>query len=84
MKENLEGFAFSTSGRRNFKNRASRVEPSAPTDLRNHPYSKKPDFSGLFWSIWSGREDLNLRPLGPEPSPEVLGFLGIDAISGRG
>ena len=26
--------------------------------------------------LWSGREDLNLRPLGPEPSQEVLGLRG--------
>ena len=39
---------------------------------------------GGFFEDWSGRVDLNHRPLGPEPSPEGLGSLRIDAISGRG
>ena len=30
---------------------------------------------------WSGRDDLNLRPLGPEPSQEVVGLGGIRSAS---
>ena len=29
---------------------------------------KRPNYLGIFRIFWSGREDSNLRPLGPEPS----------------
>ena len=34
---------------------------------KKRPYSKQPCKHRAIWRIWSGREDLNLRPLGPEP-----------------
>jgi hypothetical protein len=37
--------------------------------VASRPYSKKSPFSWASCAIfWSGREDSNLRPLGPEPS----------------
>jgi hypothetical protein len=49
-------------------NNSLTISRRLPPILTDHHPPRRSRNANVFGNIWSGREDLNLRPLGPEPS----------------
>jgi hypothetical protein len=62
-------------------NNSLTISPRLPPILTDHHPTRRSRNANVFGKSWSGREDLNLRPLGPEPSRLLLNYARNTAVS---